>query len=185
MALTKSFKALVQRRVADDAPFAEALLREGIDTMLTGDVETPIDQPSPAPRVKRLPPSKVDQLRGLKESRAQIEVLKAKWPSIFNDPKNVRPLAGSVLPQVATALGWSNGYTRGVFKVWKSRNAYCRAVLCYSVRINLDGSPSDETVNDRDRELAKATLDQNAVRNAAKRARELAEVKAKEAAQCN
>ncbi len=143
--------------------------------------ETPIDQPSLAPRVKRLPPSKVDQLRGLKESRAQIEVLKAKWPSVFNDPKNVRPLAGSVLPQVATALGWSNGYTRGVFKVWKSRNAYCRAVLCYSVRVNLDGSPSAETVNDRDRELAKARLDQNAVRNAAKLARELAKASAKKA----
>ena len=40
MALTKSFKELVQRRVADDSAFAEALLREGIDTMLTGDVET-------------------------------------------------------------------------------------------------------------------------------------------------
>lgn len=40
MVLTKSFKDLVQRRVADDAQFADALLREGIDTMLTGDVDT-------------------------------------------------------------------------------------------------------------------------------------------------
>ena len=40
MALTKSFKELVQRRVASDADFAATLLREGIDTMLTGDVET-------------------------------------------------------------------------------------------------------------------------------------------------
>src|ERR1700684_288352 len=40
MALTKSFKELVQRRVADDPAFGEALLREGIDTMLSGDVET-------------------------------------------------------------------------------------------------------------------------------------------------
>ena len=40
MALTKSFKELVQGRVASDAAFAENLLREGIDTMLTGDVET-------------------------------------------------------------------------------------------------------------------------------------------------
>ena len=40
MALTKSFKDLVQRRVARDAGFAEALLREGIDTMLAGDVDT-------------------------------------------------------------------------------------------------------------------------------------------------
>ena len=40
MALTKSFRELVQRRAAEDSRFGEALLREGIDTMLTGDIET-------------------------------------------------------------------------------------------------------------------------------------------------
>lgn len=40
MALTKSFKELVQRRAAQEPAFGEALLREGIDTMLTGDIET-------------------------------------------------------------------------------------------------------------------------------------------------
>ena len=40
MALTRSFKELVQKRVASDPAFREALLREGIDTMLTGDVDT-------------------------------------------------------------------------------------------------------------------------------------------------
>lgn len=40
MALTKSFKDLVQNRVARDPDFAAALLCEGIDTMLTGDVDT-------------------------------------------------------------------------------------------------------------------------------------------------
>lgn len=40
MALTKSFKELVQRRIAGDSAFGEALLREGIDTMLAGDIET-------------------------------------------------------------------------------------------------------------------------------------------------
>ena len=40
MALTRSFKELVQRNVAADPEFGEALLREGIDTMLAGDVET-------------------------------------------------------------------------------------------------------------------------------------------------
>jgi hypothetical protein len=40
MALTRSFKALVQQQVATDPAFAEALLREGIDTMLAGDVDT-------------------------------------------------------------------------------------------------------------------------------------------------
>jgi DNA-binding phage protein len=40
MALTKSFKELVQRRLASDANFAANLLSDGIDTMLAGDVET-------------------------------------------------------------------------------------------------------------------------------------------------
>jgi hypothetical protein len=40
MAKTKSFKDLVQGRVKTDKKFAEALLREGIDAMLSGDVET-------------------------------------------------------------------------------------------------------------------------------------------------
>src|SRR5258707_673701 len=40
MARTKSFKELVQHHVKRDAKFAEALLREGVDAMLSGDVET-------------------------------------------------------------------------------------------------------------------------------------------------
>jgi DNA-binding phage protein len=40
MAKTKPFKELVQARVKADRKFAEALLREGIDAMLSGDVET-------------------------------------------------------------------------------------------------------------------------------------------------
>src|SRR5438034_9725682 len=40
MARTKSFKKLVQRHVKDDKEFSEALLREGIDAMLSGDLET-------------------------------------------------------------------------------------------------------------------------------------------------
>ena len=40
MARTKSFKMLVQRHVKRDKKFAEALLREGVDAMLSGDVET-------------------------------------------------------------------------------------------------------------------------------------------------
>jgi hypothetical protein len=37
---TKSFKELVQKHVADDPAFAEALLREGVETLLSGDVDT-------------------------------------------------------------------------------------------------------------------------------------------------
>jgi DNA-binding phage protein len=40
MALTRSFKELVQRHIAADPAFAEALLREGVDTMLAGDIDT-------------------------------------------------------------------------------------------------------------------------------------------------
>jgi DNA-binding phage protein len=40
MARTKSFKDLVQGHVKSDKKFAEALLREGVDAMLSGDVDT-------------------------------------------------------------------------------------------------------------------------------------------------
>ena len=40
MATTKSFAELVQAHVKTDKKFAEALLREGVDAMLSGDVET-------------------------------------------------------------------------------------------------------------------------------------------------
>jgi hypothetical protein len=40
MARTVSFRELVQSEVARDAAFADALLREGIETLLKGDVET-------------------------------------------------------------------------------------------------------------------------------------------------
>jgi hypothetical protein len=39
MTLTRSFKVLVEKQVAGDPAFAEALLREGIDLMLAGDVD--------------------------------------------------------------------------------------------------------------------------------------------------
>ena len=40
MAMTKSFRALVQRRVAEDPEYGVALLREAIDAMLIGDVDS-------------------------------------------------------------------------------------------------------------------------------------------------
>ena len=38
--LTRRFNELVQQRIAHEPAFGDALLREGIDTMLAGDVET-------------------------------------------------------------------------------------------------------------------------------------------------
>jgi len=40
MVKTTSFKELVRQHVKADKKFAEALLREGVDAMLSGDVET-------------------------------------------------------------------------------------------------------------------------------------------------
>jgi hypothetical protein len=40
MALTRSFKELVERHIGTDPAFAEALLLEGIETMLSGNLET-------------------------------------------------------------------------------------------------------------------------------------------------
>ena len=40
MARTKNFKELVQGQAKADKKFAEALLREGVDAMLSGDVDS-------------------------------------------------------------------------------------------------------------------------------------------------
>ncbi len=40
MPLTRSFKATVQARVQRDAAFREALLAEGVDAFLCGDIDT-------------------------------------------------------------------------------------------------------------------------------------------------
>ena len=40
MTRTKSFKNLVEQNVKSDGKFAEALLREAIDAMLSGDLDT-------------------------------------------------------------------------------------------------------------------------------------------------
>ena len=40
MALTRSFKETIQSRVRRDPAFRKELLREGIDSLLAGDVET-------------------------------------------------------------------------------------------------------------------------------------------------
>ena len=40
MARTRSFSELVQRNVKGDKKFADALLREGVDALISGDVES-------------------------------------------------------------------------------------------------------------------------------------------------
>jgi hypothetical protein len=40
MALTRDFEETIQQRARRDAAFREALLKEAVDAMLSGDVET-------------------------------------------------------------------------------------------------------------------------------------------------
>jgi hypothetical protein len=40
MALTRAFNELMRKRAATDPAFRDALLREGVDTLLGGDVDT-------------------------------------------------------------------------------------------------------------------------------------------------
>jgi len=48
--------------------------------------------------------------------------------------------------------------------VWKLRDTYCRAVLQYAQRIDLDGTASGEEVDDEARQHAKEQLDRIAAR---------------------
>ena len=110
--------------------------------------------------------TKSDWKRGASESRQQIELLRARWPKAFPAKGHeVRPLANAA-PAIAEALGWSNAYARGVLSPWVLREAYCRAVLAHAMRINLDGSESELTVDDEARAMATARLALIAARKA-------------------
>jgi len=110
--------------------------------------------------------TKSDWKRGAAESREQIEVLRARWPKAFPlRAHEVRPLANAV-PTIAEAFGWSNAYARGVLNPWVLREAYCRAVMRYPMRVNLDGSESELTVDDEARAMATSRLGQIAARKA-------------------
>ena len=102
---------------------------------------------------------KSERKLGLKESREQIKMLQDKWPEGFpSQASMVRPLARGTAKTIAEAFGWSVPYVRAVLMVWKSRAAYCTAVLRYPKRVNLDGSTSDEDVDEQPRGLAKERL---------------------------
>ena len=98
--------------------------------------------------------------RGINEQRAAIADLQRRWPVAFpTDPREVRPLAGAIVPVIAATFGWSVDYTKGVLCVWKQRRAYCSAVLRYDLRRDLDGVPTGTEVGDAARTMAKVQLD--------------------------
>ena len=89
----------------------------------------------------------IERDRGAKESWQQIEVLREKWPLAFPvRPHDIGPLAIGAAGEIATTIGWSMLYTRGVLCRWKMATAYCRAVLSYDQRIALRccGGRADE-----------------------------------------
>jgi sRNA-binding protein len=106
-----------------------------------------------------------DNRRGAKESRAQIETLRERWPTAFpGSPHLVRPLEITAAGKIATAMGWSLAYTRGVLAPWKAKAIYCKACLAYDLRITLDGEPA-EPVGDEAKEHAHNNLARWAARN--------------------
>jgi sRNA-binding protein len=101
---------------------------------------------------------KAEHLRGRKTAREHLPALREKWPAAFpDDERDVRPLAAATAA-IAQAMGWDPSFTHGILAVWKSRASYCKAVLCYNERINLDGSPSGVMVDDKARAMATAQL---------------------------
>jgi len=115
-------------------------------------------------------PRGTERGRGAKESGQVFPALRARWPLAFPaQSRDVRPLASSTIGEIATAMGWSTGYTRGVLFPWKMGSAYCRAVLSHDQRIALDGTPT-ETVDTKAKDLATKRLAQVAERKAAKAA---------------
>src|SRR3954451_10750029 len=98
--------------------------------------------------------------RAYREARTAMTVLQQRWPAAFPEaPQQVRPLMAGLTPLIATALDWSRPYTRAVLRTWKLRPAYCRAVLEYPVRFDLDGNPTEQPVGEDARTMAKTRLD--------------------------
>jgi sRNA-binding protein len=110
--------------------------------------------------------SENEWLRGLKESAAGIQVLRSLWPHAFPQEGHlVRPLVAGLAGQIAERTGWSLRYASGVLRGWKRRRAYCRAVLQYDRRWNLEGEEvADAVVEDAAREQARKQLARIAAR---------------------
>ena len=111
-------------------------------------------------------PSLSERQRGFREFQ-QFDALRAMWPIAFPDKSHeVRPLASGAKQAAVDGLGWNAGYGRAVLRSWALQPAYCRAVLRYATRINLDGSASEEAVDDEARAMATERLEQIAARPA-------------------
>lgn len=98
-------------------------------------------------------------MRSEKEAREGIATLQSLWPATFPaKPDLVRPLAAGIIPAIAERTGWSQGYARAVVHAWKMRRAYCKAVLNFGKRFDLNGEQVDQTVEDYARKQARQRL---------------------------
>jgi sRNA-binding protein len=123
---------------------------------------------------------KAEEKRAYQEATAQFEVLRARWPNAFPAKGYlVRPLVGRAAQALGEELGWSTIYARTVLRVWKLKPAYCEAVLRYPTRISLDGSPSDQQVDEKARRMATQALEDIAARRIRKAEAAAAKAQAK------
>ena len=118
---------------------------------------------------------KAERLRGLKESRVVIETLRALWPAAFPDKfRLVKPLKLRALADIVERTGWTPAYARGVLQGWKLRRAYCEAVLRENFRVDLNGEPVVEAVDEVARAIARKRLAEIAARKAKQEAKLMA-----------
>jgi len=123
-----------------------------------------VHQPPPAPNSLIATPSitsdrNSEARRAYRESHTAIALLQQRWPAAFPEAsQQVRPLIAGITPHIAAALDWSWPYTRAVLRTWKLRPAYCRAVLEYPVRFDLDGNPTEQSVGEDARTMAKTRV---------------------------
>jgi sRNA-binding protein len=70
----------------------------------------------------------------------------------------VKPLKLRALAEIIERTGWTSAYARGVLQAWKMRAAYCEAVLRENLRVNLNGEPLPETIDEKAREQTRKQL---------------------------
>src|ERR1700687_4838245 len=103
--------------------------------------------------------NEIERKRGAVESRERVESLRERWPLAFPIARaDVRPLAIGSDNVIADAMGWALVCTLVVLAVWKGSPSYCESVLRDQQRINLDGSPSGEEVDERAKDMATKQL---------------------------
>jgi len=119
---------------------------------------------------------KQERKRAFQEFSTQLPALRAKWPKTFpENPNAVRPIVTGVFPRLlCTEFGWSWPYASAIIQCWKLRPDYCRAVLAYPKRFDLDGIETEQETGDHARADAAKRLAEIAARKERQRERALA-----------